>query len=135
MHGSDPGPDPRDGEGEDLFRTEHASSAEAARALARGLRGEDPPTTVDVREAEAYEAVRVAGALHLPPDAVDEAGDRLPDDELLYVYGEDHASEAASSVTLLLAQEGFQVQEVHGGLAALREADAPLEGDEVAGSG
>lgn len=125
-------PDPADGEGEDLFRTEHASSAEAAEALARRLReDDDPPAAVDVREADAYQALRLAGAYHLPLDEVEEAEDRLPDDELLYVYGEDHASAAASRVTLLLAQAGFRVQEVHGGLAALREADAPLAGDEA----
>lgn len=127
-------PDPRDGEGEDLFRTEHASSDEAARALARRLRDDgDGPVTVDVRDADAYQALRVEGAVHLPPEAVGEAGDRLPEGTLYYVYGEDHASARASRVTLLLAQEGFPVQEVHGGLAALREAGAPLAGDEAPG--
>jgi rhodanese-related sulfurtransferase len=128
-------PDPTDGEGEDLFRTEHASSAEAAEAVAERLRaGEDPPATVDVREADAYREVHVEGAYHLPLDHVEEAAERLPEDELLYVYGEDHASATASRVTLLLAQEGLRVQEVHGGLEALREAGAPLaEGSLEAG--
>lgn len=125
-------PDPGGGEGEDLFRTEHAASEEAAQALARRLREEgDGPVTVDVRDADAYEALRVAGAVHLPPDAVEEAGERLPEDTLCYVYGEDHASGRASRVTLLLAQEGIPVQEVHGGLAALRRAGAPLAGSEA----
>lgn len=126
-------PDPRDGEGEDLFQTEHGASDEAARALAERLQeeGEDGPVTVDVREADAYETLRVAGAVHLPAEDLEEAEERLPEGDLCYVYGQDHASEAASQVTLLLAQEGFPVQEVQGGFAALREAGAPLAGSEA----
>ncbi|MGM1064004.1 rhodanese-like domain-containing protein [Saccharothrix sp. Mg75] len=90
---------------------------------------------VETRSREAFERVRVPGAVNLPHWEVDEVTTAGWDRDLVYVcYCESSACNAATKGALRLSELGFRVKRLTGGITTWRAAGYPVEGDEVGSS-
>lgn len=83
---------------------------------------------VETRAPEAFAQARIPGAINLPyrdlPDRLD------LDPDLVYIcYCESFQCNAATKGALALAQRGFRVKRLAGGITAWREAGYPIESD------
>jgi rhodanese-related sulfurtransferase len=81
---------------------------------------------VETRSPEAFARERIPGAINLPyrdlPDRLD------LDPDLVYIcYCESFQCNAATKGALALAQRGFRVKRLAGGITAWREAGYPVE--------
>lgn len=92
-------------------------------------RGEPALTLIDVRDRQAFNDLRIMGAISLPltEDLVPRAKAALADQRDIYLYGDSEV--AASEAAQQLRSAGFlNVSEIIGGLEAWRSLDAPVEG-------
>ncbi len=86
---------------------------------------------VETRSPEAFASARIAGAVNLPyrdmtPESVSEL-----DRDLVYVcYCESIHCNAATKGALKLAEIGFKVKRLSGGITAWRAAGYPVDRDE-----
>lgn len=82
---------------------------------------------LDVRTADEYNAGHIAGAANidvLSPDFIENAIKTLPDDKTIAVYcGTGKRSAMASEQ---LAEEGYKIENLDGGLQAWEAAGLPL---------
>ncbi|RAS58054.1 rhodanese-related sulfurtransferase [Lentzea atacamensis] len=83
---------------------------------------------VETRSPEAFAQARIPGAVNLPyrdlPDELD------LDPDLVYIcYCESFQCNAATKGALALAQRGYRVKRLAGGITAWREAGYPIESD------
>ena len=86
---------------------------------------------VDVREAYEWDAGHVAGAVHLPLDAMSDRLAEFPRDRRIVVVC--RSGRRSARATELLTRSGFDAVNLEGGLLAWAEAGLPLEtghGDE-----
>ncbi|MGI5502703.1 rhodanese-like domain-containing protein [Lentzea sp. CA-135723] len=88
---------------------------------------------VETRAPEAFAQARIPGAINLPyrdlPDTLD------LDPDLVYVcYCESFQCNAATKGALALAQRGYRVKRLSGGITAWRDAGYPVESDQLAGA-
>ncbi|MGW6930377.1 rhodanese-like domain-containing protein [Lentzea sp. NPDC054927] len=104
---------------------------------------------VETRAPEAFAQARIPGAINLPyRDLLDrdlpdrdlsdrDLSDQLDlDPGLVYIcYCESFQCNAATKGALALAQRGFRVKRLSGGITAWREAGYPVESDELVGAG
>ncbi|TDR80700.1 rhodanese-like domain-containing protein [Paludibacterium purpuratum] len=82
-------------------------------ALQRG----DPLTLVDGRSAEAYARETLPGAINLPHRTISAASTaHLPKDRLLVAFCDGIGCNSSTRTALKLAQLGFQVKELQGGI-------------------
>jgi rhodanese-related sulfurtransferase len=72
-------------------------------------------TIVDTRKQRSWDHGHIAGALHLPADAVDSRLATLPRDRTLVVYGWGPGCNGATYTARSLLAEGFDVRELIGG--------------------
>lgn len=82
----------------------------ASRAQADGT-----ATIVDTRRRLSWDRGHVAGALHLPADALDARLATLPRERILVVYGWGPGCNGATHTARRLLAEGFAVREMIGG--------------------
>ncbi|NVM98658.1 sulfurtransferase [Arthrobacter sp. SDTb3-6] len=82
----------------------------AARAQARGN-----AVIVDTRKGRSWDHGHVAGAMHLPEDALDSLPAALPRDRTLIVYGWGPGCNGATHTARRLLAAGFEVREMLGG--------------------
>ncbi|MDT7788428.1 MAG: hypothetical protein QOF58_6847 [Pseudonocardiales bacterium] len=81
---------------------------------------------VETRAPEAFALARIPGAINLPYRDLPERLDLDPD--LVYIcYCESFQCNAATKGALALAQRGFRVKRLSGGITAWREAGYPVE--------
>jgi rhodanese-related sulfurtransferase len=85
---------------------------------------------VETRAPEAFALARIPGAINLPyQDMTPESVGHL-DRDLVYVcYCESTQCNAATKGALKLAELGFKVKRLSGGITAWRAAGYPVEGD------
>jgi rhodanese-related sulfurtransferase len=70
---------------------------------------------VDTRRQASWDQGHIAGALHLPKEALDDGLARLPSDRTLIVYGWGPGCNGATHTARRLLSEGFTVRELIGG--------------------
>ncbi|GAA2203493.1 rhodanese-like domain-containing protein [Sinomonas flava] len=70
---------------------------------------------VDTRRQSSWDQGHVAGALHLPKDALDAPLGWLPGDRILIVYGWGPGCNGAAHTAQRLLLEGFDVRDMIGG--------------------
>ncbi|MEU0885400.1 rhodanese-like domain-containing protein [Lentzea sp. NPDC005914] len=81
---------------------------------------------VETRAPEAFAQARIPGAINLPYRDLPEQLDLDPD--LVYIcYCESFQCNAATKGALALAQRGYRVKRLAGGITAWREAGYPVE--------
>jgi rhodanese-related sulfurtransferase len=89
---------------------------------------------VETRAPEAFAQARIPGAINLPYRDLPERLDLDPD--LVYIcYCESFQCNAATKGALALAQRGYRVKRLSGGITAWREAGYPVESDQLVGAG
>lgn len=89
---------------------------------------------VETRAPEAFAQARIPGAINLPYRDLPERLDLDP--SLVYIcYCESFQCNAATKGALALAQRGFRVKRLSGGISAWREAGYPVESDQLVGAG
>lgn len=94
-------------------------------------RSADRILLIDARSAEAYEACHVPGAINLPHRNISEKTTAAIDgDRTLVVYCWGPGCNAAQKAAARLAQLGFRVKEMIGGLEYWRREGHDVEGDE-----
>jgi rhodanese-related sulfurtransferase len=87
-----------------------------------------PPVVIDARSREAYEDGHVPGAISLPWGAISPVTTRhLPRDRQLVTYCWGPGCNAATKGALHLAQLGFQVKEMIGGIECWRREGYDIE--------
>jgi rhodanese-related sulfurtransferase len=89
---------------------------------------------VETRAPEAFAHARIPGAVNLPYRDLPATLDLDPD--LVYIcYCESFQCNAAAKGALALAQRGYRVKRLSGGITAWREAGYPIESDHLAAAG
>jgi rhodanese-related sulfurtransferase len=91
------------------------------------LKEKDPPTLVDVREKEQFEAVSIPGSINIPLFAV-KTKTFLKARPLILV-NEGYAYEPLERTCAHLRNNGFKAWILDGGLAAWKQKGGPLHGD------
>jgi len=91
------------------------------------LKEKDPPTIVDVREKEQFEAVSIPGSINIPLFAV-KTKTFLKAKPLILV-NEGYAYEPLERACAHLRNNGFKAWILDGGLAAWKQKGGPLHGD------
>ncbi len=76
---------------------------------------------LDVRDAESYKAERIPGAKNVPMTELEKHLKSLPKDKTLVTYCWNITCAMAPKAALMLAEKGFQVQELVGGLEEYRK--------------
>jgi rhodanese-related sulfurtransferase len=85
---------------------------------------------VECRSAQAFASGRIPTAINLDHRHVDEVTTKDLDRSLVYVcYCESFQCNAATKGALKLAELGFRVKRLAGGITAWRAAGYPVEGD------
>ncbi len=86
---------------------------------------------LDVRDSESYKAEHIAGAKNVPFESLDKQLTSLPKDKTLVTYCWDITCALAPKAALTLAQKGFNVQELSGGIAEWKKKSFPTEGSQA----
>lgn len=90
---------------------------------------------VESRAPEAFESLRIPGAINLPYRDLTEKRVADLDRNLVYIcYCESFQCNAATKAALRLAELGFRVKRLAGGITAWMAAGYPVEGTAVQGS-
>jgi rhodanese-related sulfurtransferase len=82
---------------------------------------------LDVRDAAQFEAGHIPGARNIPLETLPGAFYSLPKDQLIVACCSDFACGMSMQASLELAQKGFQVQRLIGGIAEWSRRGYPLE--------
>ncbi|MBI5202782.1 MAG: rhodanese-like domain-containing protein [Elusimicrobia bacterium] len=96
-----------------------------------GIKNSDKPANLfmlDVRDAESFAAEHVPGATNIPLVELTKKLKTLPKDKTIITYCWHHDCAAAPKAALELAQHGFTVKEMSGGIKAWKDAGFPVEG-------
>lgn len=107
------------------------SQANAYELKSRLQWGEPGLTILDVREHEAFNQMRIMGAISMPMDQLPNwANFSIPANRDVYVYGDN--DEQTASAARLLREAGFtHVAELKGGISGWREISGSMEGIET----
>lgn len=85
---------------------------------------------VDTRRQSSWDQGHVAGALHLPKEALDDGIAGLPSDRTLIVYGWGPGCNGATHTAQRLLSGGFAVREMIGGYEYWVRNGFPVEGSD-----
>lgn len=89
---------------------------------------------VETRSAQAFAQARIPGAINLPHWEITAETTQDLDQDLVYVcYCESFQCNAATKGALKLAQLGFRVKRLSGGITTWRAAGYPVEGHQLHG--
>src|ERR1044072_7527900 len=92
-------------------------------------RGQDGFIVIDTRSREDFEARHIAGAISLPHRSMnEETTAHLPKDKVLITYCWSLGCNASTKGALRLAELGFRVKELIGGLEYWMKENGPVEG-------
>ena len=83
---------------------------------------------LDVRDPQSYAAEHIAGAKNVPLTELDKHIATLPKNKTLVTYCWNITCAMAPKAALTLAQKGFNVQELSGGIADWKSKSFPTEG-------
>lgn len=81
---------------------------------------------IDLRDAQSFAQEHIPGALNIPLAELSKNFSKLPKDKTLVVYCWDITCAMSAKGALQLAEKGFRVQELFGGLAEYK-AKFPVE--------
>ena len=109
-----------------MIRTATLQEASQARALRRG-------TVLDVRNADEFGRGHVDGAVFMPLHVVPLRTSELDRSETYYVICE--SGGRSGQACSYLAQQGFDVRSVDGGMSAWRAAGLPVSTGQHSGAG
>jgi rhodanese-related sulfurtransferase len=110
----------------DYFRTKQAAYASpmaVARALKLGV--ESPLVVVDVRNPVSTIPTTIEGAMWIPEAQIKQRMHELPKDKTLILVCWDTWCSLATSAAIPLLENGFQVKELNGGIAAWKTLHLP----------
>ena len=82
---------------------------------------------IDVRDKDAFKAEHIAGALNIPLAELEKNRSKLPRNKTIVSYCWNITCAMAPHAALRLAEKGFQVQELVGGLAEWKGKGFPTE--------
>ena len=85
---------------------------------------------IDVRDAESFAKERIPGAANFPLTELEKSYSKLPQDKTLVTYCWNITCAMATKAALQLAEKGFKVQELMGGLDEFRKK-FPTEGTAI----
>lgn len=83
---------------------------------------------IDVRSTEQYAEGHIPTALNFPLAELPAKLSSLPKDKMIVTYCGSITCQLAPRAALELAQKGFKVKELHGGIKEWREYGYPVEG-------
>lgn len=83
---------------------------------------------LDVRDAESFEKEHIPGATNVPLAELTKKLAKLPKDKTIVTYCWHHDCAAAPKAALELAQRGFKVKDLCGGIKAWKDAGFAVEG-------
>jgi rhodanese-related sulfurtransferase len=89
---------------------------------------------VDVRDAAQFDAGHIPGARNVPLDSLPSSFYTLPKDKMIVPYCTDLACGMSAQAALELAQKGFRVQRLIGGIAEWSRRGFTLEASESSGA-
>lgn len=87
---------------------------------------------IDCRTQEAFDECHIPGAMCMPMADLAAKMNNLPKDKTLVCYCGDMTCGLAPKACLMLAQNGFKVMELCGGIATWMEKGFPTEGKKKA---
>lgn len=89
---------------------------------------QDDYILVDVRNAPPHlKKSKIAGAVEIPLNVLEESLDKLPKDKLVIVYCWDVWCNMGKKASIILLKKGIDVKELSGGISAWNELNLPVE--------
>ena len=89
---------------------------------------------LDVRDAAQFDAGHIPGAMNVPLESLPSSFYALPKDKMIVPYCSDVACGMSAQAALELAQKGFRVQRLIGGIAEWSRRGFAIEASESSGS-
>ena len=86
---------------------------------------------LDVRDRESFEKEHIPGAYNIPGNDLPKRMSHLPKHKVVVTYCWGRDCSLAPRAALQLAEHGYRVREMSGGIAAWKDAGYELEGSEV----
>jgi rhodanese-related sulfurtransferase len=102
-----------------LHRIPEVGARAAAEKLAAGA------VALDVREADEWQAGRIAGALHIPLGELNARQDEIPRDRPIVAVC--RSGSRSSAITEALIRAGYEAENLAGGMQAWQAAGLPLD--------
>lgn len=88
---------------------------------------------LDVRDAAQFDAGHIPGAMNVPLESLPSSFYALPKDKMIVPYCSDVACGMSAQAALELAQKGFRVQRLIGGIAEWSRRGFAIEASESSG--
>jgi len=109
----------------EYFRTK--VEYEISPAALKARMAEKEVLVLDVRDRESFAKEHIAGARNIPLEEIHKSFASLPDDKTIVAYCWSFSCQAAARAAIELAQKGFQVQELIGGIEEWKRLNFPVE--------
>jgi rhodanese-related sulfurtransferase len=82
---------------------------------------------IDVRSVTAYKEMHIKGAISIPLDDLRSSLDRLSKEQINVVYCTDLYCHASARAAVILAERGYPVMELEGGIKTWNQKALPVE--------
>jgi rhodanese-related sulfurtransferase len=110
-----------------FFRTKAAAYASPTTVKAWIDSGNQDFVLVDVRLRDAARTWQIPGSLEIPATQIGERLNELPKDKMIVLYCWDTWCSLATTAAVVLADHGYRVKELFGGVAAWQVLHLPEE--------